>query len=217
MESILSFFIEPYQQASILDIALEIIAVILGVASVIYAVRENILVYPTGIISTGIFIYLLYKYTLFGDMIVNCYYTVMSIYGWVQWSKSKITIEKDKPLENEIEVSWTNKRDRIISSLIFLSTVAFVIVVYLMNDRFDRWTDYVDTFTTGIFFTAMWLMANKKIESWHFWIIANIISIPLYFYKGLGFTGLQYIIFLVLAFNGLKAWKQSYNKRIIVA
>ncbi|MFT7545811.1 MAG: nicotinamide mononucleotide transporter [Gammaproteobacteria bacterium] len=216
MESIISFFIEPYQQAETLDVILEIIAVILGVTSVLYAVRENILVFPTGIISTGIFIYLLYKYTLFGDMIVNGYYTVMSIYGWIQWSKSKKKIGIESSSENETEASWTNKRDRIISTLIFTSTVAFVIVVYLMNDRFDRWTDYVDTFTTGIFFTAMWLMANKKIESWHFWIIANIISIPLYFYKGLGFTGLQYIIFLILALNGLKAWKQSYSKKKIV-
>ncbi|MFT5566661.1 MAG: nicotinamide mononucleotide transporter, partial [Glaciecola sp.] len=143
MESIISFFIEPYQQAETLDVILEIMAVILGVTSVLYAVRENILVFPTGIISTGIFIYLLYKYTLFGDMIVNGYYTVMSIYGWIQWSKSKKKIGIESSSENETEASWTNKRDRIISTLIFTSTVAFVIVVYLMNDRFDRWTDYV--------------------------------------------------------------------------
>ncbi|MFT5228641.1 MAG: nicotinamide mononucleotide transporter, partial [Urechidicola sp.] len=101
MESIISFFIEPYQQAETLDVILEIMAVILGVTSVLYAVRENILVFPTGIISTGIFIYLLYKYTLFGDMIVNGYYTVMSIYGWIQWSKSKKKIGIESSSENE--------------------------------------------------------------------------------------------------------------------
>jgi len=211
MDSVISFFIEPYLTADKLDIVLEIIAVIFGILSVYLAVRENIWVYPTGIISTVIFIYLLYKFTLFGDMIVNGYYTVMSIYGWIQWSKLKK--DKDSGIEKTLPITWTNQKDRLITMIIFVTTVVFVVVVYLMNNRFDRWTDYVDTFTTGIFFMAMWLMANKKIESWYGWIIANVISIPLYFYKGLGFTALQYIIFLVLAIQGLRAWKEIYNKR----
>jgi len=205
MEQLLEFFIAPYRESSTPYIFLEAIAVIFGIVSVIFAKRENILVYPTGIISTAIFIYLLYSWGLLGDMIVNIYYTIMSIYGWIMWSR---------PGKNdELEISWTTKRDKGITAMIFFTTAIFVIIVYALNDRFDRWTDYVDTFTTGVFFAAMWLMANKKIESWHFWILANIISVPLYFFKGFGLTGIQYIIFLILAVQGLKAWKEIYNKK----
>ena len=79
-------------------------------------------------------------------------------------------------------------------------------------ENFRKITPFLDTFTTGIFFAAMWLMANKKIENWTLWIAGNIVSIPLYFVKGLGFTGIQYTIFLILAIQGYIAWKKSLDK-----
>ncbi|MFD1017265.1 nicotinamide riboside transporter PnuC [Winogradskyella rapida] len=204
MNPIFDFFLEPYRSASTLNIALEIIAVCFGIASVYYAQKENILVFPTGIINTIIFVYLCYKFSLYGDLTINVYYTIMSIYGWYRWQYSNT--------DQHLTISTSNYRDWIKAGLIFSTTIGFVISVYLYFNRFDRVTDYIDTITTGIFFSAMWLMANKKIEHWILWIIANLISIPLYFVKGLGFTGLQFIIFLILAIQGYSAWKKSLNK-----
>ena len=103
------------------------------------------------------------------------------------------------------------------SKLYAITTALFVVFVYLYFNRFDRITDYFDTFTTGIFFAAMWLMANKKIEHWLLWIAGNIISVPLYFIKGLGFSGIQFTIFLVLAYLGYKEWKKNLNKKRVTA
>jgi nicotinamide mononucleotide transporter len=231
MNEIINFFTEPYQSASTLNIFLELIAAIFGVASVLYAKKENILVFPTGIISTIIYVYLLSKWDLYGDLIINIYYTIMSIYGWYMWSK----IIDDE--QHHIPISRTNKTDKLKAFGIFLFTSIFVIIVYrhyniMPNDlnfteslnyaytnmtsrsleNFRKTTPYLDTFTTGIFFAGMWLMANKKIENWTFWIAGNLVSIPLYFVKGYGFTGIQYTIFLVLAIQGYLEWKKRLNK-----
>ena len=206
MSPIFEFFLEPYRTASTFNIIIEIIAVTFGIASVWFAKKENILVFPTGIINTVIFVYLCYVFTLYGDLTINIYYTLMSIYGWYMWSK---TIKGE-----EIVISKSTFKDWKTAILIFIITILFVVFVYLYFDRFDRVTDYIDTITTGVFFAAMWLMANKKIEHWLLWIVADVISIPLYFVKGLGFTGLQFIIFLILAIQGYRQWKKSLNNNL---
>jgi nicotinamide mononucleotide transporter len=206
MNSIIDFFLEPYRSATTLNIVLEILAVIFGIASVWYAKEEHILVYLTGIISTAIYVYICYQFTLYGDLIINIYYTLMSIYGWYMWTKL---------IKGEhIEITKSSNSDIFKAIGIFVSTALFVVFVYLYFNRFDRIIDYFDTFTTGVFFAAMWLMANKKIEHWLLWIAGNIISIPLYFIKGLGFSGIQFTIFLILAYLGYKAWKKNLNNNL---
>ncbi len=205
MNQVFDFFLEPYRTATALNITLEVIAALTGIASVWYAKKEHILVFPTGIISTAIYVYICFYFTLYGDLIINIYYTLMSIYGWYMWTRIVNN--------HHLEITKANKSDKLKAFGIFLSTSIFVIIVYVYFDRFDRLTDYLDTFTTGIFFAAMWLMANKKIEQWFLWIAGNIIAIPLYFIKGLGFSGIQFIIFLILAYYGYKSWKKTLDKK----
>jgi nicotinamide mononucleotide transporter len=227
---IVEFFIKPYRETSAIYIILEFVAAFFGVLSVVYAKKENILVYPTGIVSTVLYVYLLSRWVLYGDMIINIYYTLMSIYGWYMWSK----VIDDK--KHHIPISWAKRRDYLIAGGIFVFTTAFVIFVYrhynvMPNDlNFRESIDYavtklsshqlndlragapyIDTFATGIFFAAMWFMANKKIENWILWIIGDFVSVPLYFVKGYGFTGIQYTIFLILAVAGYMEWKKKYN------
>ncbi len=206
MNSIIDFFLEPYQQATLPNIIIEVLAVIFGIASVWCAKKESIWVYPTGIISTALYVYICYQFTLYGDLIINIYYTIMSIYGWYIWAK----LVDDAV----IPVTICNSKDWLKSLGIFIVTALFVVIVYLYFNRFDRITDYFDTFTTGIFFVAMWLMANKKIEHWLFWIAGNIISVPLYFIKGLGFSGIQFTIFLLIAIQGYIVWKKNLGKSL---
>ncbi len=229
MDELFPFFLEPYQSASIINIVLEVIAASLGVISVIYAKKENPLVFPTGIISTGLYIYLLSQWSLYGDLIINIYYTIMSIYGWYVWTKF-VDVKKTKTLD----ISYTNTKEKIIGSGIFIAAAIFIVFIYrefemipthlgliesveyaignLITgdmDKFRLAIPYLDTFTTASAFLAMWLMATKKIENWIFWIATNIVSIPLYFVKGFGFTGIQYLIFTVLAIQGYRQWKKK--------
>lgn len=204
MKEFIDFFFQPYYASSALDVLIELIAVSFGIASVIFAKNENILVFPTGIISTILYIIICYKFILYGDMLINIYYTFMSLYGWYVWSFK---------VSGENVVITTSKKDDVAKSIfIFLSTIVIISFIYVYFDRMRNMTDYLDTFTTAIFFTAMWLMANKKIEHWIFWIIGNLISIPLYFVKGLGFSSIQFTIFLILAIIGYKEWKKNLIK-----
>lgn len=204
MQEIIDFFLSPYAEATTLDVVLEITAVFFGVLSVIFAKRGNILVFPTGIISTGIYIYFTYVVGYIGDFTINIYYTAMSVYGWVLWS--------NLAQEDQLKISWSQTKDWLWTIGIFLFTMAFVIGIYIYFDKFEDWTNYFDVLTTGLAFGSMWLMAKKKVENWLGWIITNIISAPLYFVKGLGFTGIQFIIFLILAIQGYQLWKNAVGK-----
>ena len=205
MIELYDFFLEAYSTYSKLDIGLEFLAFSFGIISVIYAKKENILVYPTGIICTVITVYLLYKAQYFGDMMMNIYYSLMSIYGWWNWSR----IENDKYL---LKITRFSKNDLGLTVFLFLLTVTITYAVYTFNLTEIKIPNYIDMFTSGIFFTAMWLMANKKLESWIFWIIGDIITVPLYAYRGLGMLSLQYIIFTILAIQGYLEWKKHLSR-----
>ena len=191
---------QQYSNYQTLDISLEIIAVVFGILSVWFSKKNNILVYPTGMISTSIFTYLLFKWSLLGDMMINAYYFMMSIYGWYIWTRKVNNVVTP--------ISKVSLPEKITSLIIFFFSLSFVYGIYNYFDKWGSYTSYIDNFTTAIFFVAMWLMANRKIENWIFWIIGNIISIPLYFYKGLTFTSIQYIIFTVIAISGYYTWKK---------
>ena len=198
-----------YSQYSNTDISLEIIAVFFGFLSVWFSKNNNILVFPTGLINTSIFVYLLFKWSLLGDMLINVYYFIMSIYGWYFWLKG--TNNTVSPIS---KVSNTDIR---IVVLLFISSSIFVPLVYTFFDKWETIVSYIDILTTAIFFAAMWLMAKRKVESWIFWIVGNIISVPLYLHKGLAFTSFQYFIFTVIAIAGYIKWKELYNKQIQTA
>lgn len=206
MEAILNFFIEAYKDTSTGFIILETIAFVFGIASVVYAKKANILVYPTGLVATIITVYLLYKAQYFGDMMMNFYYSVMSIYGWYNWAK-----KRNKPA---LPITRTNTREKSVGVLFFLLTMLVTYVVYRLFDYTLQIPNYIDIVTSGIFFTAMWYMATKKLENWTLWIIADVITVPLYAYRGLGMLSLQYLIFTILAVQGYLAWKKSLNNNL---
>lgn len=205
MNHIFEWIFSQYDGIPVHLTVLEFIGVFFGFLSVYYSKRENILVFPTGIISTAIFVYILLVYGLLGDMLINAYYFTMSIVGWYVWTR-----KVDET--HFVPITSTTSKEKKYSLLLFLSTLVFVSLVYWYFDKFNNWTAYVDTFTTGIFFVGMWLMAKKKLENWVYWIIGDVISVPLYWYKGLIFTSLQYFLFTVIAIYGYLAWKKSLNK-----
>ena len=207
MSHIFDYLFSQYFEYETTDIVLEIVAVIFGFLSVWFSKQNKILVFPTGMISTIIFVYLLLKWELLGDMMINAYYFIMSVYGWYIWTR-KIDATHVTP------ISRTNSKERKVSFGIFIATLLFVFIVYRSFDKWNGWVAYIDTITTAIFFVGMWLMAKRKIENWIFWIIGDVISVPLYLYKGFTFTSFQYLGFTVIAIFGYLAWKKSLNKNL---
>jgi len=180
--------------------AIEWIAVITGLLSVWCSMKENILVYPFGIISVLIYVYLAFNYKLYADMGVNSYYFVMSVYGWYHW--------KDTGGErDQIPVTTNNSKEWMITGLLLLGS--FVTLVFVLSNFTDSDVPVWDATTTAFAIAGMWLMAQKKLENWIMWIITDLISIPLYFYKGLVLTSVQFLIFTGLAIAGYFAWKKS--------
>ena len=188
------------------DLGLEFFAAVLGVISVWFAKKNKILVYPTGIISTLIYVWILFKNQLLGDLIVNAYFFLMSIYGWFFWSR-----KNEGNFQNNI--SRLNLNESIFGLIIF--TFGFITINYLYN--ISNWQENhvssIDTLTTAIFCSAMWFMARRKIEHWILWIIGDIVSVPLYIYKSLYFTSIQYLIFTIIALLGFFTWLKEINKK----
>ena len=218
MNNFIDYIVEPYKSYSTLQIILEIIAAFFGVLSVYYTKKRNILVFPTGILSTFLYIYLFFSWGLYGETLINLYYTSMSVYGWVLWSKQT---EKD---HLHVDVSWAKKTDYLKSLGLFFGTFVFILVLYHFRPIIDGfiniieidtliWSykpvDFIDATSTGIFLIGMWLMAKRKIDNWYFWILGDIIMIPLLIYKGYAISSFQYSIFLILAIQGLFEWKKS--------
>ena len=201
MSPIFESLFAQYATYEPLDVTLEITGVVFGLLSVWLAKKNHIGVFPTGMISTSIFVYLLLKWGLVGDMLINAYYFGMSVYGWVIWTRVNDQ-QQTSPIARINQQEWRYLL------LLFVGSLGFVYGVYQWFGLWNSSTAMIDTLTTAIFFSGMWLMARRKIENWIFWIVGDIISVPLYLIKGFSFTSLQYLIFTFIAIYGYLEWKK---------
>ena len=199
MQEIYFRFIEGLQSTTLL----EFIAVIFGIASVLFSRMENILVYPTGLINTILYTYFCFSWWgLYAEGSLNFYYTVMSVYGWVLWSQRNTSTK-----ERRLQISGSSTREWLGATLFFLA--CWAILYFVLKKYTNSNVPWGDSFASASAYTGMWLMARKKVENWIWWILTNIASIPLYFYKGAVFTSVQYLIFLVLAVLGYLTWRKK--------
>jgi len=212
-------FIKPYEEYTFFQIFLEIIAAFFGLLSVFFSVKRNIWVYPTGIINTTIYVYILFNFGLLGDMLINVYYSIMSIYGWISWNKNT---------ENQIiSVDFAKKEDWLVGLNLFAMSFIVVCGVYYFKPFIDNhfsmngvslgfqqldWANWLDIFTTSLFLIGMWFMAKRKVENWLFWIVGDLICVPMMLYKGLGITSLQYLVFTIMAVMGYLEWLKQVRK-----
>jgi nicotinamide mononucleotide transporter len=211
-------FVKPYESYDSLQIILEASGAIFGTLSVYFSIMKNIWVYPTGIISTIIYVYILFNFGLLGDCLINVYYTIMSVYGWILWSKNS----KDHV---HVDVTWATKKEWVYASILFIFSLAFVTFIYYCKPYIDNlegaylglyhldWANWMDIFTTSIFLVGMWFMAKQRIENWIFWIIGDFICIPMMIFKGLGITSVQYLVFTIMAILGYLNWKKSFKEK----
>lgn len=199
MQQLVQQFLDDIRQTSFL----EYIAVFAGITSVWFSKKENILVYPIGLVNTTIYIYLSFKFHLIGEASVNFYYTVVSIYGWILWTR------KDQHQKTILHITTSSHKEWLMQLGFF---AIFYVIIFLALSYLKTWFSgaipWADAFASATAYTGMWLMAKKKVESWYWWIATNVASIPLYFVKHLVFTSVYYGVLLVLAFSGLIEWQR---------
>jgi nicotinamide mononucleotide transporter len=181
----------------------EWLSTVLQIASVWYAKKNKVLVYPTGIIGVLLASYIYYFISdppLYADAILNIYYFFMSIYGWYNWVQKK----------NEqlvFPISWCDKKELSIGVGIFI--FFWGLIYYMLISITNSNTPVLDSLVSSTAVISMWWMAKRKMENWIAWIVSNIVAIPLNFYKGFMLFTLMYILFLGLAVSGYKEWKMK--------
>jgi nicotinamide mononucleotide transporter len=197
---------------------LEFIGTVLYLWSVWLIAKRNILTWPVGIISVLLYMILFYQIRLYSDTIEQVYYLGASVYGWWVWNTS--------PKDNEqiADVKYGNSK----SLILWAAFTAFVSIIFgflisrihiLLPAIFPEAASfpYLDALTTIMSFSAMWLMAQKKTESWVYWIIVDIIGIWLYFVKDVRFISLLYVTLLIMAVNGLRMWHKTIQNSAVVS
>ena len=190
---------------------IELVAVVFGVLSVWYAHKENIWVFPFGIINVLIYIYICISTQLYANAGINVVYFLTNVYGWYNWSRTNDDQES-------LHISCNTLQQ---NTLWFLAAIVlYGVTVWILRTSNQNNPEYlnsilpwIDGMNTSFFLCATVLMTIKKVENWWFWIAGNVISIPVYFSQGLYFTSLQYAIFLVIAIMGLRGWNKSWAER----
>lgn len=201
----LSQFLERLLQTAQDSSWYEWLAVLSGIASVWFSKLESIWVYPIGLINTIIYTWISFEYHLPGEATVNFYYTIMSLYGWYNWLRKT---DQQQPL---VKITFSSIKEWQQELLFFTSCyiILFIALTKLQSLFFEGAIPWADALASAAAFTGMWLMTKKKVESWYWWILTNITSIPLYFVKGLTLTSIYYFILLIIAIAGLSSWQQK--------
>jgi len=185
----------------------EFIGTILYLWSVWLIAKRKVLTWPVGIVSVLLYMALFYQIRLYSDTLEQVYYLGASIYGWIIWNKSTkadgqiryVTYSKDREI-----IFWI-----VITGIISLVAGVLMSKIHVLMPAFFPEAasfPFLDALTTIMSFTAMWLMAKKKIESWIYWIIVDVIGIGLYYVKDVKFISLLYVILLLMAINGFRSW-----------
>lgn len=200
--------LSQYQNIPSWQIWLESIAFIFGILSVWYAKKESVLVFPTGIIATALTVYVMFKAEYLADMSINIYYTIMSVFGWYKWTKFQSSAE------DILQITRTNNKEKLIGLGMFVLTGAICFTIYTIFGVEIKQNNWIDIFTTSVFFTAMWYMALKKIENWTLWILGDLLVVPIFWYRELYIFALQYVIFTILAILAYLEWKKILDKKI---
>lgn len=202
MDNMLTNLIQQYSQQPWWVSVAEWVTLIFGIWSVWLGKKQHVGIYPVGLVATTITMWLLYRVGFWGDMLVNFYFSVMSIYGWIKWAS---------PVQNgdTLAPSYLNKRESFIGFGLFILTLILIFAVYKFFGTPMDWSHIIDLLSAGIFFTAMYFMALKKIENWILWFIGDLIVLPIYAYRGLYLLTIQYAIFTLLAVLAYREWRKA--------
>lgn len=205
----MSDFIEQIADtASSLDIW-GILGLIFGLLAVWFLIKENIWTWPSGIAYVLVSLVVFWKARLFGDLLLHILYLILNGYGWYYWRYGK-----NEDDDEELAVSTSSPKEML---LILIPTL---VGVYVFGYLLEHLPDYIsglppaalpywDSVTSILSVTGMWLTAKKKIESWYYWLVVDILATGIYFYKALYFYAVLYMVYIVLAVLGYLSWKKS--------
>jgi len=185
---------------------IELLGAILGLIYIYFSIRQNILTWPTGLLTSAFYVVVFLRSGFYADMGLQVYYVVISIYGWYFWLKGKRNVK-----ENQLPVRTTSIKMWINLGGIFV--IIFVAILYILLKFTDSTVPYLDTLTTALSIVATWMLAKKYIEHWLIWIFVDVLSIGLYIYKSLWPTVILFTVYTAMAFIGYVEWKKDLKQQ----
>ncbi|MFO7657668.1 MAG: nicotinamide riboside transporter PnuC [Bacteroidales bacterium] len=188
----------------IYDRSPEIIATIAGLLYIVYSVERNLLLWPYGIISSAIFVYVFYISGIYADMGLYIYYVVIGFYGWYHWGKGR-----GSKGGTGIRVKKTSMG--LLVRLTLFTTACYFIVLFLLKKYTDSTIPYLDSFTTALSITATWMLTQKYLEHWVLWVVVDSVSIGLYFYKELYPSIILFAVYTILSVTGYIQWEKEWK------
>lgn len=195
---VLTQFSDQLQQTG----AEEYIAVLFGIASVLLANRNSMWLYPTGIISTALYLHIMMSVGLYAESLLNGYYLAMSLYGWLRWYRNREG-------GSAAAISYCDEKDWTITAAIVI--LGFSLLYYTLHRYTDSTVPIADAVVSSFAWAGMWLLARHKVENWILLNISNFIAVPLMVYKGLPLTALFTVVLFVVAVDGYLRWRKLYS------
>ncbi len=185
----------------------EIFGAVTGIAYVILEIRRNILLWPLGIITSAVYIYVFGHNGFYANMGLQGYYLVISIYGWYAWRSAQGTELMEKGPESGTDVIRIDRKTAIVC------LVATLVIWGLLWFVLDRWTDSPvplwDGLITSLSVVATWMLTRKILEQWYVWIVANAIAVVVYLVMGMYPTAVLFIVYFGMAIVGVRAWSRN--------
>lgn len=182
---------------------IELLGAILGIAYIFFSIRQNILTWPVGLLTSGLYVWVFFVSKLYADMGLQLYYVVISIYGWYEWLRGNQANHSES-----IKVSRLSLKLGIVLALV--SVVIFILIGFVLKNYTDSPVPMADALATALSIVATWMLARKILEHWLVWIFVDAFSIGLFWYKDLHPTVILFVVYTVMAFIGYIEWKKQF-------
>jgi nicotinamide mononucleotide transporter len=198
MEIIIKWLSENY---------IELLGAILGILYVFFSIRQNILTWPVGLLTSALYVWVFFDSKLYADMGLQVYYVAISIYGWYEWLRGN-SFDKSEPLKvSRITVRLTF----ILASVIF---ILFLLIWVILKNYTDSPVPFADSLATSLSIVATWMLARKILEHWLVWIFVDAFSIGLFWYKDLLPTVVLFVVYTIMAVVGFREWRKEFSRSL---
>lgn len=182
---------------------IEIIGAITGLVFLYLEIKQNIWLWPVGIITSALYIYIFFATKFYADMSLQFYYLAVSVYGWWHWLYGGRGGKSGG-------LPIVRLKSGLAMVLLAITVAIFVLLVYVLINFTDSPVPYGDAFTTALSITATWMLARKILEMWWLWMLVNAVSLGLYIYKGLYPTSVLFFFYFTMSIVGYLQWKKHY-------
>lgn len=190
------------------DLIIEIVGAVIGLTYLFLEYKANVWLWPVGILMSLFYVVIFFHGKFYADAAVYLYYIGANTYGLLKWSRSRNNaLSVDGSSAEELAITHTPKRQ--ILPLVVVSVILWGVLFWVLKTFTDSPVPAGDSFTTALSIVAMWMLAQKYLEQWMLWIVVNVVSTILYFWKGLYPTGVLFIVYVIVAVLGYFRWRKE--------